>query len=221
MRGRIAPYGKALGEYFASCSQDQRKEFRTGARGNQGLTFTRRKCEKALHDKFPDFEPEGLFEALKQEAAQTKDQAFKLIETLELKLQEFIIKTLKLEYGDDDADPWWFNGVPVQIRTKASARLEEEQGKGKKEHYLDLIDFRAIALKNWPLFKDTLAIGKSGDKEKKTEWMHRLNEMRKAVFHPAKQQTIKFEQVAELRRYDDALTKNMSGEEASDERETE
>lgn len=218
---QLAPYGDALGEYFASRSADQRKEFRTGARGNQGLTFTRRKCEKALHDKFPEFEPEGLFEALKLEAAQTKEQAFKLIGSLDQRLQEFIIKTLKLEYGDNEADPWWFSGVPVQIRTKASGRLEEEQGKGKKEHYLDLIDYRAIALNNWPLFQDTLAFGKAGNKEKRTEWLQKVNDMRKVVMHAAKQQTISFEQLAQLREYDDALTKNLRGEDTSDESEAE
>lgn len=218
---KLAPYGKALGEFFASCSADQHKEFRTGARGNQGLTFTRRKCEKALHDKFPEFEPEGLLEALKLEAAQTKEQAFKLIVSLEQRLQDFIIKALKLEFGDNHEDPWWYNGVPVQIRQKATARLEEDQGKGKKEHYLDLIDFRAIALNNWSLFQDTLAFGKSGNKEKRTEWMQKLNEMRKVVMHAAKQQTIGFEQLAQLREYDEALTKNLKGEDTRDESEAE
>ncbi len=218
---KLGPYGKALGEHLACCSSDQRKEFRTGARGNQGLTFTRRKCEKALHDRFPDFEPEGLLEDLKLEAAKTKEQAFKLIGSLEQKLQEFIIKTLKLEYGDNDADPWWFSGVPVQIRTKASGRLEEEQGKGKREHYLDLVDFRVITLNNWTLFQETLAFGKSGSKEKRTEWMQKLNEMRKVVMHPAKQQTITFEQLAQLRGYDETLTRNLKGEDTTGESDAE
>jgi DNA sulfur modification protein DndB len=212
---QLTPYGRALGEHFASCTADQRKEFRTGARGNQGLAFTRRKCEKALHDKFPEFEPEGLLEALELEAAHTKDQAYKLIVSLEQRLQNFIINALKLEYGDNDADPWWYNAVPEQIRKKATARLEEDQGKGKKEHYLDLIDFRTIALNNWALFQDTLAFGKSGNKEKKTEWMQRLNEIRKIVMHPAKQQGITFEQVARLQEYEQELTNHLKGDDTA------
>jgi DGQHR domain-containing protein len=215
---RLAPFGVALGEHFASYSAEQRGQFRSGARGNQGLTATRRKCEKALHDKFPDFEPHGLLEALKLQEAQTNKQAYELIQSLEPRLQKFMMDTLKQAYGADE-DRWWYEGVPEPIRKKATEQLEEAQGKGKKEHYLNLIQFRTIAESNWDLFQDTLAFGKSGNKHVKTEWMQKLNEMRNVVMHPAKQQTITFEQLAQLREYDEALTNNLKGEDTSQENE--
>ncbi|MBZ5500538.1 MAG: DGQHR domain-containing protein [Acidobacteriia bacterium] len=217
---KLEPFGMALGEHFAGYSAEQRGQFRSGARGNQGLTATRRKCEKTLHDKFPDFEPHGLLEALKLQEAQTNKQAYELIQSLEPRLQQFMIDTLKQAYGVDE-DRWWYEGVPEPIRKRATEQLEEAQGKGKKEHYLTLIQFRTIAESNWDLFKDTLAFGKSGNKHLKTEWMQKVNELRNVVMHPAKQQTITFEQLAQLRDYDEALTNKLKGGDTSPESEAE
>lgn len=208
-------YGEALGQFLAGYSAAQRAGFRAGARGNQGLTATRRKCEKALNAVFPDFEPPGLMEDLKLQEARTNDEAYRLITQLEQTLHESIIDSLKLEYGDDESDPWWYQGVQEQIRKKATMRLEEDQGKGKKEQYLDLIDFRTIAVNNWSLFQDSLAFGKSGNKEAKTAWIQKLNEMRKIVMHPAKQQAITFEQLAQLREYQETLTQNLEAKESA------
>jgi len=206
------PFGQALADHFASYSQEQRQEFRAGARGNQGQAATRRKCEKALNGRFPDFEPPGLLEALKAQEAQTNEQAYRLILNLERRLHNFLVETLKLEYGDDETEAWWYSGVPEAVRKKATSRMEEEKGKLKKEHYLDLIDLRTIALNNWSLFQDSLALGKSGNKEAKTEWMQKLNELRKIVMHGAKQQTISFEQLAQLKGYDESLTGNLKNQ---------
>jgi DGQHR domain-containing protein len=209
----LQPYGEALGHFLAGKSAAGRAEFRAGARGNQGQTAMRRKCEQALNAKFPAFEPPGLSEDLKLQEARTNDEAFRLITQIEKALHEFIIGSLKLEYGSDASDPWWYQGVQEQIRKKATARLEEEHGKGKKEQYLDLIDFRTMAVNNWSLFQETLAFGKSGNKEARTAWMQKLNEMRKVVMHPAKQQSITFEQLAELREYQETLTQHLEAKE--------
>jgi DNA sulfur modification protein DndB len=208
----LRPFGQALAQYFESYSEGQRRDFRAGARGNQGQAAMRRKCEKALNNKFSNFEPPGLLEALKAQEAQTNEQAYRLILGLERKLHRFILGTLKLEYGDDNTETWWYSGVPEPVRKKATLRLEEEKGKEKKEHYLDLIDLRTIALNNWSLFQDSLALGKSGNKEAKTEWIHKLNEARKIVMHGAKQQTVTFEQLAQLKGYEQFLTEKLSNQ---------
>jgi hypothetical protein len=129
---------------------------------------------------------------------------------MEKKLHKFVIDTLKFEFGDDEVEPWWYTGVAESVRKKATLRHEEEKGKGKKENYLDLIDLRAIALNNWTLFQDSLAFGKSGNKEVRTDWIHKLNESRKVVMHGAKQQTISFEQLAQLREYEQALNEKLN-----------
>jgi DNA sulfur modification protein DndB len=197
----LQPYGEGLGEYFGSLSAEKRQAFRS-LRGNQGRATARRRCEQALHEKFPDFLPAGLEDFLKLEAAQTNERGYAAIQRIETALQRVVIDTLKAEFGDDRDESWWYNGVPEQIRKKAAERLEEAQGKGKKEGYLDLIDFRSIAIKNWGLFGNLLAFGQSGNKEVRTQWIVRLNDMRKVVMHPAKQQILTWDDLADLDRYD-------------------
>ena len=80
LMGALEPYGLALGAYFGAFSLGERQSFRSGSRGNQGQTASRRRCEKALHDKFPDFQPPGLTEYLNLEAARTNEEAYAIIQ---------------------------------------------------------------------------------------------------------------------------------------------
>jgi len=213
--GRLKPYGIALGEYFGSLPQDKRQAFRS-LRGNQGRTTARRRCEQALHGKFPEFMPTGLEEFLKLEAAQTNERGYAIIQRVETTLQKIVIDGLKAEYGDGQDEAWWFRGIPPAIRKKAAERLEEEQGKSSKESYLDLIDFRAIAVNNWNVFEESLAHGKSGNKEKRTQWIVRLNEMRKIVMHPAKQQVLNWDELTELEGYEKWIRDKEGQDDATD-----
>ena len=194
-------YGEALGEYFGSMSVDKRRAFRS-LRGNQGRASARRRCEAALKDQFPNFSPPGLEEFLNLEAAQTNEKGFSIIQRVETTLQKITIDALKAEYGDGQDETWWYSGIPESIRKKAAERQEEDQGKGKKESYLDLVDFRTIAVDKWTLFKDLLAFDQRGNKRKQTEWIVKLNEMRKIVMHPAKQQVLTWDELSELEKYD-------------------
>ncbi len=47
-----------------------------------------------------------------------------------------------------------------------------------------------------------MALGKSGNKDKRTHWIVRLNDMRKVVMHPAKQQVLTWDELTELERYE-------------------
>jgi DNA sulfur modification protein DndB len=207
----LRPFGQALGEYLGRLSADERRSFRLSSRGVQGQTAGRRRCEKALHEKFSDFEPPGLKEQLELEEAETNKQAYDIIQRIEKTIHSIIIDALKAEYSDGDS--WWFNGVPSQVRKKIVERIEDERGKGGREDYFDLIDFRRITMENWSIFQDVLAYGK-GNKEKRTEWIVKLNELRNIVMHPAKRRTITFDQLTLLREYDEWLQKRVTGEEA-------
>lgn len=194
----IQPYGAELGNYFGGLSEERRQLFRAGARGNQGRAAHRRQCEHALHGKFPDFEPPGLKEDLELQSAKTNEQAYAIIQRIERQLKQIVLETLKIEF---DGDSWWYEGISQGIRTRAVEKMEEEKGKGRREDYLTILDFRRIASENWRLFQDTLAYG-TGNKDKRTKWMERLNSMRRVVMHPAKAQYITWDELAVLREYE-------------------
>lgn len=195
----IRPFGEYLGQYLGMFSMEQRKLSRAAWRGGQGQAAGRRMFEKALHTKFPNFEPKGLKEFLELEAANTNRQAYDIIQRMEKKLKTIVLGSLKKEYVEDDL--WWYSCIPQQIRKKVNDRIDEEKGIGSREDYFDLIDFRAITLKNWSIFKDMLAYGSKGDKSKKTEWIVKLNDMRKIVMHPAKGRVINWDQLSLLKEY--------------------
>lgn len=198
---QMRPFGDVVGQFLARLSTAERREFRESLRGIQGQTARRRACEEELHSQFPEFNPPGLAEYLALRTAQTNTQAYELIHRIELLLKEKVVSSLTNAYGK----AWWYEGVPEDVRTKASTRLEQEKGKGERQDHLDLLDYRAIARANWDVFHSILEYDGRG-KEKGTAWIAKLNEVRKAVMHPSKSLPVTWEQLDELKRYDHHLS---------------
>jgi len=199
----LRPYGEALGGYLGALSSEDRRYFRAGIRATQGRTAGRRQCEKALHDRFPDFSPPGLAEELELQAAQTSDRASSLVRRIEPALHDLVLNTLKAEYPE--GDEWWYQGVPPAVRERIATQREQDQGKkGEREHYFVILDYRKIAQRNWPLFEDTLAYGGSRAKEKGTEWIERLNDIRNVADH-YKGRAVTWPELAELEAYENWL----------------
>jgi len=204
----IRPYAEALGKYFGALSEEARKGFRD-LRGIQGQTKRTRRCQQALRERFPTFNPPGLDQFISEEKAQTNIRAKEIIDRIETTLQRVIVEELKRECGSGDSE-WWTVGVPKQVRLKVTHRHEEEDGRrGGKEYYFDLIDYRTIALENWPLFEPILGYGK-GNKEKRTAWMAFVNERRKVVAHPTSAVSVSLEDLAQLEEYDHWLINQLS-----------
>jgi DNA sulfur modification protein DndB len=207
---QLAEYGKVLGEYFGSLSEEGRKAFRD-LRGIQGQTKRTRRCQQYIRDRFPTFNPAGLDQFISEEKAQTNIKAKEIIDRIETALQRVIVEELKRECGPGEGE-WWTVGVPKQVRTKVSARFEDEDGRrGGREYYFDLIDYRAIAVENFGLFDPLLGYGTSKGKDKRFAWMAFVNEKRKIVAHPTSAVTISLEDLALLEEYDKWLATQLSG----------
>lgn len=205
--GKLDRYGHELGKYLGSLNGMEKDAFRKGHRGTQGQTLGRRTCERAIRDSIPEFNPPGLEDFVKDQSARTNERAYPIVERIEKTLKLLIVEGLRVEYQElPDGDAWWYSGIPDEVRKKASTRLEDELGKGNKEDYLELIDFRKIVLKNWEVFKDTFAYGDKGNKEKRTEWIVKVNDIRKIVMHPAKNRQVTSEDLVWLETYERWLT---------------
>lgn len=201
-------YAEALGDHFASFSDEGRKSFRD-LRGIQGQTRRTRLCQQALRNRFPEFNPPGLDQFLRDEKAQTNIRAKEIIDRIETTLQSVVLDELKRECGPDESQ-WWTVGVPKNVRLKVTQRYEEEDGRrGGKECYFDLIDYRAIALDNWTVFDGLVGFGKSGSKDKRTAWMVFVNEKRKIVSHPSAAVAISIEELTQLQEYEKLLAEQI------------
>lgn len=207
----VRPYATALGNYLGGLGGEARKGFRD-LRGVAGQLTRTRRCQIALRGVFPEFSPAGLDEFIERERQQTNLQAKQIIDRIERTLQKVVVEELKEEFGPDEAQ-WWIGGVPKRVRVDVTKREQDDDAKrGSKEAYFDLIDYRTIAIDNWALFEPLLAIGSSGNKEKRTKWMVSVNEKRNVVAHASSGVTLSLEQVAELQEYEEVLQARVRGE---------
>jgi DNA sulfur modification protein DndB len=193
-------WARATADYFASMSEDQRRLFRD-LRGNQGHATGLRHAQGFIHERFLEFQPEGLVEFLEREKARTNDTAISRINDMERQICRIVIAALKGRYGTD-GEAWWYSGVPKNVRTAAANRQEDDQNRrGGKEYYLDFIDYREIIQDNWLLLGELLAPGKQNqNKATRTEWMMETNKVRQIAAHGSSGTYASFEQLDELDR---------------------
>ena len=201
----LSPLGTELGMYLGSLDEGQRASLRR-LRGGQGQGAGKRQMEKALHAVFPEFEPTGLKEAMELEAAETNKRAYEIIGRLEAKLHEFVVGTIKSEFGESS---WWFGGIPQRVRKKTDDKFDDDEGRrGSKDAYFELLDYREIAQNNWELFKEYLGHG-SGGKDKQTHWLVEVNDIRKGVMHPSAGVVLGFDELTLLEEYEEWLSSKM------------
>lgn len=220
----IQPYALVLSHYFGNMGPEDRKRYRD-LRGSQGQTARARRCQQAIREKFPKFTPAGLDEFINGEKEQTNLKAKQVIDRIEVLLKKLIIDELKQEF-DTDSNSWWQEGVPKPIRLEVAKRQENDDNKrGSREAYFDLIDYRNIALANWPLFQNLVGYGKKNDsKDKQTKWIVQVNEERNQVAHASSGVMLKMDSLIQLEEYEAWLKKKtttVDDEENVDQSETE
>ena len=204
---RLDPFGEALGDYLRNLTTEERREFRQ-LRGAQGQSRGSFWLQTGIRDRIAAFNPPGLSDYLERQTAQTTEQSQRMIGEIERSIHRRILVELRAEFGDGDR--WWFDGVPKSVRQKVDDRINEDQGKrGGREDNFDLIDYRSIALQNWTLFKDLFSIGDSGNKDKLTSWLVRVNDIRRTAMHPSRSVGVSFGELEELQKIRDALMQKI------------
>lgn len=206
---RVTPFVQVLGNYLASLTEEDRKQYR-GLRGIQGQTIRAKRSEQAIHQSIPEFSPPGLREFIEKEKAQTNDKAKTIVDKIERILQTTILEELKREVGPEETQ-WWMEGIPNKIRKKASEKYEDDNAKrGGKEFYFDLIEYRDIISSQWNIFHKLFGYGKANiAKDKRTSWINYVNDIRKIVAHGSSGRTVTSEQLAELEVYEKWLDKQI------------
>lgn len=212
----VTPFAEALATYFGNLTPDERKRYRE-LRGVQGQTARTRRCQQVLREKFPSFNPPGLDEFLKGEKEQTNIRAKLIIDRLEVTLKHVVIDQLKREFSSDE-NSWWTDGVPKAVRLAVANRQENDDNRrGSKEAYFDLIDYRTIAHQCWPAFQALIGFGKKNEsKDKQTKWLVEVNEWRNQVAHASSGVHLELEALAQLEQYEIQLKKNVRIEDVDD-----
>jgi hypothetical protein len=200
---RLDKYAKCLGGYFARMSRDDRQRFRQ-LQGSDGQIMGTRQCQEAIRNECPEFSPPQLAEWIESRKQNYNDQGHLLIQVIETSLQKHILQILKSEF-EAGPDAWWWDGVPKTVRKKVDDRMNESDGRtGGREQNFDLIHYREIIVANWDLFKDIYGRSDAGGgKEKQTNWIVEVGEMRNIVSHPSRQQFLSPEKLSTLQKYAD------------------
>jgi DNA sulfur modification protein DndB len=201
----ITKFANEAGNYFSSLSSDDRKNFR-GLRGGQGQDVRTRRCQQYIRQRISNFNPAGLDDFIAKEKAETNLIAKSVIDDIERIVQRIVLQELKSQFIEDD-NSWWMLGIPKQIRIEVSKRAEDDDNKrGRREAYFDLIDYRKIISENWTIFQNILGYGRKNEsKEKQTKWMYEVNVKRNAVAHASSGIMLSIEELDQLKAYLDWL----------------
>lgn len=115
--------------------------------------------------------------------------------------------------------------MPKPIRLEVTKKKESDDNRrGDKEAYFDLIDYRNIALANWTIFQNLLGFGKKNEsKDKQTRWMVEVNECRNQVAHASSGVMVKSDSLVQLEAYEEWLKNKVASigdDEGDGERQT-
>ena len=190
----IDKYTSPLLDYFAELGPEEITVYRnrTALKGvNQNTMWMLSK----LHEKYPEFHPKKLKQYLEKMDEEGTEDARRMIDDISRKMYEFVIGKLKEKYGGN----WWYEGIPNKVRERCALEYERGKGKKEKEQYLKILDYQAIAHQEWSLFQEYFTISKEGGKEKKLNWLVKLNDIRN-VTHHAEKWPVEKEQVETIRK---------------------
>lgn len=159
-------------------------------RDESALKGVRRNINRFLYiiyKNYPQFHPLRLAKYQEEISEEGTKVAKDLIDDIEKKLYNFIIPRLK-EYYIEKNDKWWYEGIPETIRGECAKKKEEDKGLKEVQQYIYLIDYHSILKYNWEKLdlEKYYAFTKEGGKEKKLEWIKKLNNIRKITHHPSK-----------------------------------
>lgn len=176
--------------FINSLSEEDRETLKK-AYGAPGENKYWRTFQKVIRDTHAEFNPEGLNEYIAKQEKEYNDRAFSIIRELET----YFKNDFKIKLEDKYGKMWFKKGVPPQIgddavalATKKNREIENEEDEVEPWDCVNIIAYRAIAVKNWQdLFeKDYTMPGEekiSGGKEEKTKWMVKLEHLRNQNVH--------------------------------------
>lgn len=178
----------AVVEFYNTVDRNTSEELRKKY-GQSGDIAYWRKLQKEVRNRVKEFNPEGLDDYEKRETKEYNEEAYATIRDIEQYLNRQFKELLRENYGEG----WFEEGVPPQIQDDAV--LLAQQKKRDKQlaevhpwECLRIIDYRKIALRNWQGIFDIVVTlpGEEklpGGKDAKTQWMHRVGQIRNQNMH--------------------------------------
>lgn len=181
---KVSPYLQPLFDFFNTKIKDNDEETINSIKtsyGGGGDARYMRTFERAIHERFPEFNPDGLEEYWEKFSRERVDDAKAIIDELNTIIRDDIVDSLKEKYGDN-----WFNkGIPLATKKEITNRLTEYNDRfpdnpSGQESMVCFDDFVEIILNNWDLFKeDYVEKGVTGERREKLAWIEKIATIKK------------------------------------------
>lgn len=179
----VKKYLDALIAYIGEMTPEEREAVKRY--GSTGPIRAWRIYQKAVRDRCPEFQPEGLDEWWKDNGKQHNEEAVQLLDAIYRIIKADIPKHMTAKFGSE----WFALRSPEQVYLSASNKAIREnlvlREEGKTVTAWDCVTLaqcRQIILhkNNWQdTFSSVYAYpNMKGDKNKKTEWMDVIDKLR-------------------------------------------
>jgi len=189
---RTEEYLGVVASFLQSRTPDEGKELKR-AYGSAGSSKYLHKLQAAVHDRYPEFNPDGLAEYVANQAKQFNDESYSLIRDIESHLKVDIRDRLERAYSAN----WFKLGLPKVVYQKATA-LAADKNYGVTEEdevepwdCLNLSDYHQIMTQSqvfWDQILDDSYAAPSDRKKgisykQKCRWMNELIRIRNSNAH--------------------------------------
>jgi DNA sulfur modification protein DndB len=180
---KVIPYLKPVVDYIHGLDTPGLKKLRAyfGASAPDKVMM---EFINAVHEKYSDFETAGLNQWIKEHSGKYNSLAWDLgNQNIEPLIHDSIINMLKKEYGEKC---WWSEGVPKLIQKSCSDARIDAGSTEPDWHFLNTIHYREIIEKNWSILGVyfTPPGTDSMNRDKKLQWLVKLNLVRQRYSHP-------------------------------------
>ncbi len=182
--GSVVEYVTPVIDWFDNNYDSNKSKFR-GQFGTGGPIIYAFNLMEIINQKFPDYQPPGLDEHMRESSQSRISDAQQLVTEIEDAVRNITLTLLKAKYGDSEFG-WWRQGVPSTVRSSAASRSETSAEGGTPHNYLGLIDYKKVAEQSavWRSFEGHLTIDKSlRSKSDRLAWMDQLNTIRNRLSH--------------------------------------
>lgn len=111
---------------------------------------------------------------------------YQSVSEFEMMIHSLVKHTLVKQFGSD-LDAWWWDGVPMSIRTTCVQRHQLDNARTASPfEYTNFIELLEVIEKRWPQFEAVVPSEYRSNRKLLSQHLRRMNAIRNAVMHPVK-----------------------------------
>ena len=178
--------------------------------GSTAAEKVQREFQNAISQDFPNFNPVGLEQWLRDNSGKFNDPAYNLGHSrIEPMIGNFIELQLKKDFGEHNKN-WWIQGIPHPVQKKCAERRIDGGSSEPEENFLDPLDYEAIIKKNSELLLlyFTPPGQENAGKSIKLSWIKKFNKIRQKYSHPQRE-SITEEELESLEKLERWLSEKL------------